>query len=181
MKQIFKKTGYLAVLLLIANTAFADMREKMHGGMMEEKEIGGDYSEGVYKCSAGHEGMMEMGHKKHGDENECMSCMKIKMILKNSKSLELTEDQTDKMRALNIECSKNNIKKQSEIDLLKIDKKEQLMKDEADLNEVKKIINKIHELESEVDLGCIETGIKIRKLLNDKQKEKLKEMKRRMM
>ncbi|MEW6087827.1 MAG: hypothetical protein AB1498_05935 [bacterium] len=186
MEKNFKKIVYTAVFLLFTAAVFADEMRGMGHGEYGEKEHeggfhGGEYHRGMSPCGIGKEVMMQKMQKMQMDEKECMSCIKTEMVLKNAKTLELTEDQVSKMRALNSDCSKNNIKNQAEIDLLRIDKKDMLMKDEVNLEDVKKILNRIAELESANDLSCIETNIKIRKLLNEKQNEKLKEIKKKMM
>lgn len=69
------------------------------------------------------------------------------------------------------------IKRQAEIDTLKIDKQALVKKDDANMEELKKIIQKMAVLEGEKEYNCIEACIKVKKVLNDEQRKKLREVK----
>ncbi|MDD5772946.1 MAG: hypothetical protein PHX78_05710 [bacterium] len=122
--------------------------------------------------------MMQKGPEKmmHGDKKECAACMKIEKIVKHSKEIELKEEQITKLRELEINCKKDAIKKQAEVDTLKIDKKALVKKDNVDLAEVKKIIEKIAVLEGEIEYNCIETSVKVKNVLTEEQTKKLHEL-----
>jgi Spy/CpxP family protein refolding chaperone len=111
-----------------------------------------------------------------GDKKEFMACLKMDRIIKHSKEIELKEDQVTKIRELEANCKKDGIKKQAEIDTLKIDKQALVKKDNADLSELKKIIEKIAVLEGEIEYNCIENSVKIKKVLTEEQIKKLHEL-----
>ena len=112
----------------------------------------------------------------HGDKKECMACMNMDKIIKHSKEIELKEDQISKIRELEANCKKDTIKKQAEIDTLKIDKQALVKKDNVDLAELKKVIEKIAVLEGEMEFNCMENSVKVKKVLTEEQMKKLHEL-----
>ncbi|MFH1288804.1 MAG: Spy/CpxP family protein refolding chaperone [bacterium] len=111
-----------------------------------------------------------------GNEKGCIFHMETDRIVKHAKEIGLSKEQIAKINDLKTNYKKDVIKKQAEIDTLKIDKQALVKKDDVDLAELKKIIQKMAVLEGEKEYNCMEACVKVKKVLNDEQRKKLREM-----
>lgn len=112
----------------------------------------------------------------HGDEKRCRSCMSMSKMIEHAKEIGLNEEQISKINDLETNCKKDMIRKQAEIGILKVDKQALLKKDEVNLSELKNIIQKIAALESEIEYNCVESSVRVKKILTEEQMKKLHEL-----
>ena len=101
---------------------------------------------------------------------------KIHAALKNQEDLGITDEQIEKIKTLKIELKKDLIKRNAEIDLVKVDIKSELWKDPIDKERVYKLIDQKYKQKKEKAKALIDACDMFRKILTDDQKKKLKSM-----
>lgn len=128
-------------------------------------------------CSMGKCDMMN----KHGkmmskmDRGDMFSC-KARFIIEKASDLGLSDDQVEKVKTLKYSVKKNLVKKDADIEILALDIKEALGKDEVDLDAVNNLIDKKYAAKAERTKTTIEACINVKKILTKDQQKKLKEL-----
>jgi Spy/CpxP family protein refolding chaperone len=106
----------------------------------------------------------------------------IKLILRNADELGLTEAQEEDIKKQKYEIKKNEIEKQAEIDLVGVDIKKELWKEDVNVNSVNALIDKKYQLKAQRQKDLVGARVAIKNTLTAEQKEKLeairKDMKR---
>ncbi|NQT22406.1 MAG: hypothetical protein HQ579_03090 [Candidatus Omnitrophica bacterium] len=118
------------------------------------------------------------GSKGKGDLESKVS-HKAKKILMNKDELGLSADQIKKVNSLNKKVRKDLIKKNAEIDMLKVDIKEQMCADPADKAVLTQLIEKKYDLKKEKSVYLAHSYIDLKNVLNEEQKAKMKDIYRK--
>jgi Spy/CpxP family protein refolding chaperone len=93
--------------------------------------------------------------------------------------LNLTEEQEEKLRALDREFMKTQIKMNAEIDVLKIDLEDQIESDKPDKRKIEKIIDEISQIRGEMMKARIHSLLEKKKVFTKEQWLKLKDLSKR--
>ena len=101
---------------------------------------------------------------------------KAKMILKNQEELGLSGKQVDQIKELKLNLKKELIKQNAEIALLHVDAEAQIYQDVIDPQAVNKIVEQKYEIKKNKAKYLVTTLAELKTILNDKQKDKLKEL-----
>ncbi|MDP8213050.1 MAG: Spy/CpxP family protein refolding chaperone [Candidatus Zapsychrus exili] len=118
------------------------------------------------------------GHGKKSMEN--MFEKKIKIIFKAKEELGITDDQMEQIKAIKMDVKKEIIMKQADIDVAALDIKAEMYKDKVDLKSVNKIIDKKYDAKKSKAKATVAACVKLKGILTEEQKSKLKEMKKKM-
>lgn len=105
-----------------------------------------------------------------------MFLFKTCFIMANADEIALTSEQAEKIEALKMSAKKSNIKSNADIELLALDIKSELSKDDVNLDTVNTIIDKKYALKAQKAKDSIAAYINLKKILTDEQRKKLKEM-----
>ncbi len=90
--------------------------------------------------------------------------------------LKLTDKQLEKIQKIRIETRKAETLRRANIQVLRMDLGEELKEDKINMDKVKDLVKKIEALVSEGMLEKIEALVRIKAILTDEQKQKLKAM-----
>ncbi|HKZ58100.1 MAG TPA: periplasmic heavy metal sensor [Thermodesulfovibrionales bacterium] len=120
-------------------------------------------------------GMMGMGRKCMGRFNPWFQ-YGVTLILENSAKLELRDGQKDKLDNTRRKYTKDIIRQDAEIRVAEIDLEALLKKPEINLSEIKEVLKKIGNMETQVEYLRIEAFTEARKILTDDQRKKLKKL-----
>jgi Spy/CpxP family protein refolding chaperone len=101
---------------------------------------------------------------------------KAHFMLMNSKELGLSQMQEDEIKSMKIEAKKYLIDQDAKIDKIKVDLKAAMWGDDVDLDAVNKLIDKKYELKKEKAKYIANSCAMMKNILDDKQKESLKEL-----
>lgn len=101
---------------------------------------------------------------------------KTKFMLKNEDELELSDKQVDKIKELKFAIKRELIKREAEIDLVKIDIKEKAYKDKVDVAGMEPLIDKKYELKKEKAKYLVKQYVALKEILTDKQLEEMKKL-----
>lgn len=121
--------------------------------------------EGGYKKSKGYCG--KSGNK---------VVTKAHMILKNEDELELSNEQTTKIKELMLKSKKDEIMQTAEIKTIALDIKSKMWEDTVDTEAINTLIDKKYELKSEKAKSSVTAYTELKNILTKEQKEKLKEL-----
>jgi len=102
--------------------------------------------------------------------------LKAHKILKNKEELGLSDEQVQKIKDLKISAKKDLIRKEAEIDILKVDIKSEMYKDTIDVAAVNAFIDKKYDLKKEKTKSLIAAFVALKNILTEDQKKKLKEI-----
>lgn len=181
--------GFMAVCLLLGTAfCFAEMQsppDEMPGHQDEMQCSPGGMSgqqDGMQCPPDGmqqHQGRMRnmMGMKYEKDDVE-KALGKIKMYLKLKEELELTDEQQKSLEQIKSDYLKDSIKRDAEIKIIGVDLAENLDKDVSDFEAARSNIKKISAIQLDSKLAAIDVNEKAHKVLTEKQKEKLLQIKK---
>lgn len=99
---------------------------------------------------------------------------KAGFLLKNQEELALTDKQIEQIKELKFATKRELVKKDAEIDLVKIDIKEKLYEDKVNVNEVNSLVDKKYDLKKAKAKYLVKQYADLKGVLTDKQ---IKEMK----
>ena len=123
---------------------------------------------------SGRENKGERGDK----QDKCYQ--EVMFILKNSDELGLSDQQKTDIMEQKYAMQKNQINKKAEIDLVAVDLKKELWKEDVDVNAVNALIDQKYQLKAQRQKDIIGTSVAIKNSLTAEQREKVKEMKQEM-
>ena len=155
---MIKKTvlaSFLVVTLMLSLTA------------LDACAFGGEKAKGYHKSHGGHEGLEEKFFRK------------AYRILKNQDELGLSDRQIEKIKDLKIEIKKDLIRKNAEIDIIALDIKAAMWKERINTESINRLIDKKYELKKEKTKSLIEAYAAVKESLTDKQKDKLKDIRKK--
>lgn len=101
---------------------------------------------------------------------------KASFILGQYGELELSEEQTGKIKELKIKVKKDLIMKEAEIEVLAIDIKSAMWKSSIDVDAVNTLIDKKYALLADKTKFLVKSFASLKNILNDDQKNKLKKL-----
>lgn len=116
----------------------------------------------------------QRGEQKNSVEKKFFK--KIHMIYSYQEELGITEKQLDEISDLKVAFKKDLIKKDADIDVLKVDILSQLYKDKIDIVAVNSLIDRKYELKKVKSKKAVETYAKLKGFLSEEQLDKLKEL-----
>ncbi|MDH4101141.1 MAG: Spy/CpxP family protein refolding chaperone [Nitrospirota bacterium] len=102
----------------------------------------------------------------------------IPLILKNKEALKITDDQKKQLVSILVESQKAKIRKKAEEDILEIDLKAELHKSPVDLEKASALLREVEKVRADIAIDCLTAREGAMKVLNDEQREKLKELAR---
>lgn len=101
---------------------------------------------------------------------------KIKMIYLYQDELNVNDSQLDQIRGLKVALKKDVIKKQAELDIIKVDIHSLLYEDEVDMEAVNRLIDQKYEIKKAKTKKVVTSYAQLKKILTKEQMEKLKEI-----
>src|SRR4030043_653279 len=120
-------------------------------------------------------GMMGMGRRCMGRFNPWFQ-YGVTLILENSAKLELSDEQKDRLDNTRRKYTKDIIRQDAEIRVAEIDLEALLKKPEINLSEIKEVLKKIGNMETQVEYLRIEAFNEARKILTDEQRINLRKI-----
>jgi Spy/CpxP family protein refolding chaperone len=103
---------------------------------------------------------------------------KVKMVYLYQDELNINDSQLDQIRELKIALKKDVIKKQADLDIIKVDIRSLLYEDEIDVEAVNKHIDQKYEIKKAKTKKVVKSYAQLKKILTNEQIEKLKEIAR---
>ena len=104
--------------------------------------------------------------------------MKVEIIKKHQEEIGVTDDQMDQIRDLKTALKKDTIKKQAEIDILKIDIRSLMHKEQVNVEAVYKLIDQKYEVKKAKAKKAVESLAQLKKIITKDQMAKLRSIKR---
>jgi len=101
---------------------------------------------------------------------------KARMILSHAAELGLSDDQISKIKALEYDFKKNLIKEKADIQLLGLDIRQALRKDEVDVKTVNSLIDQKYVLKAQEAKQIVQACLDLKKILSKEQAKELKEL-----
>jgi Spy/CpxP family protein refolding chaperone len=125
----------------------------------------------------GKAGMM-YGHKQESSQEESggMFFHQARFILMQKDEIGLTEEQVEKVKTLQYNVEKNLIKEKADLELLVLDIREELRKDDINLNAVRGLIDKKYAAKAQKAKEDVEAYVNLKNILSKDQQKKLQEM-----
>lgn len=120
-------------------------------------------------------GMMGMGRKCMGRFNPWFQ-YGVTLILENTAKLDLSDEQKDRLDNTRRKYTKDIIRQDAEIRVAEIDLEALLKKPEINLSEIKEVLKKIGNMETQVEYLRIEAFNEARKILTDEQRKNLRKI-----
>ncbi|MFC2061219.1 Spy/CpxP family protein refolding chaperone [Elusimicrobiota bacterium] len=99
---------------------------------------------------------------------------KLHTIFMSKEELALSEDQIEKLKEMKIDTKKELIRKNADIEIMQLDIESNLWQDEIDVNAVNALIDKKYEVKKAKAKMLVDTYSRLKLVLTEKQKEKLK-------
>lgn len=154
MKKIFSILFItFAVLAIVSPSAFSE------GCPMEKCKMTGMSGKGDAKM----------------DMEDAFSC-KIYCVMANSDEIGLNAEQVEKIRALKYSVKKSIIKNNAEIDILAMDIKEALGKDDIDINAINTLIDKKYMIKAQKTKDIVAACAELKVIMTKDQQKKADEM-----
>jgi hypothetical protein len=126
-------------------------------------------------AKADKKGMYEQGKdKKSYMENKFYK--KMYFILANEDEIGLSEEQKDKIYDLKYNLRKNMITKEADIEVVAIEIKQELKKDEANMSKIDTLLNQKYDMKKQKTRDSIKAYLDLKKIINDGQMEELKQI-----
>ncbi len=110
--------------------------------------------------------------------------MTVNALVQNEdiqKEVGLSDEQLTKIRDIKFKTDKEVVKLRSDMELKEIDLREELSKDNPDMTKVEKLIKAKHAIMADIELAKVKEYTAVKKILSEKQIEKLKEIMRERM
>jgi Spy/CpxP family protein refolding chaperone len=107
--------------------------------------------------------------------------MKVKMIKKHQEEIGVTDDQMHQIKDIKTALKKDTIRKQAEIDILKIDIRSLMHKEQVDVKAVYKLIDKKYENKKAKAKKAVESFAQLKKIITKDQMAKLRSIKKNKM
>jgi len=104
---------------------------------------------------------------------------KVRLALENQEELGLSDEQYEKLRILKMDTKKDLIKRNAEIDIIKLDIEGSLCEDPIDKKSINKLIDKKYELKKAKAKALVDAYATFQNIITDDQKKKLKEISRK--
>ena len=104
---------------------------------------------------------------------------KLHMIFEHQEELGISDDQLAQIKELKIALKKDLIKKEADIELVKVDIRSALYEDEINLAAVNKLIDQKYETKTSKSKKVVSTLAELKKILTKDQIDKLKDLKRK--
>jgi Spy/CpxP family protein refolding chaperone len=101
---------------------------------------------------------------------------KAKMMFLFQKELGLSDKQVDKIKGLKYSVKKSLIEQDAQIDLIKVDIKQELWQPKIDVKKINKLVDKKYDLKRERAKYLVKSYADLKDILNKDQKEKLMDM-----
>jgi len=113
------------------------------------------------------------GGRHHKDLDEKIY-YKAKFMLKNQDELGLSDEQVNKIKDLKYATKREVIKRDAEIDLVKVDIKQKLHEDKTDVEGINTLIDKKYALKNEKAKYSVKTYADLKNILTEEQMKELK-------
>jgi len=101
---------------------------------------------------------------------------KLHMIFLHQNDLGITDEQLAQLDELKIALKKDFIKKQAEIDIIKVDIRSSLHEEEVNLEAVNKLIDQKFEIKKSKSKQLIASMAKLKKILSKEQRKQMKDL-----
>jgi len=102
-----------------------------------------------------------------------MAIQKARIVLQNREELALTDEQITQIRILKADAQKDSIRKEAEIDVLKVDISSQMREEEIDSEAINALIDKKYDLKKLKAKASVKAYVALREVLTEEQKEKM--------
>jgi Spy/CpxP family protein refolding chaperone len=119
-------------------------------------------------------GMHEKGDSKMDLEN--VFSQKIHFIMSNSDEIGLNAEQLEKIHTLKYSVKRASIKNDAEIDILALDIKEALGKEDIDIGAVNSLIDKKYAVKAQKTKDIVAACVNLKAILTKDQQNKMQEM-----
>ena len=122
-----------------------------------------------------------------GDDQKCGKCgygldrkilKKLHLAIENQDELNASDSQIKKIKELKVALKKDLIQRKAEIELIGVDMQSKLCTDDINKKEINQLIDRKYELKKAKARSLVETLIELKKILQDEQEEKLKDIMR---
>ncbi|MDD5078385.1 MAG: hypothetical protein PHQ84_05230 [Candidatus Omnitrophica bacterium] len=122
--------------------------------------------------------MMGQGSGRMGNKMDpaAMFYYKTRLIMENADELGLSPDQIEQVRMLKMKVKKNQIKNNADVELLAIDIKEELKKDQINVNKINAMIDKKYGVKAREAKTVVRACADLKNILNKNQTAKLREI-----
>ncbi len=94
------------------------------------------------------------------------------------KEIGLSESQLSRIRDIKFNTDKEVVKLRSDMELKEIDLRQELSKDNPDMTKVERLIKAKHAIMADIELAKVKEYMDVKRILSEKQIEKLKEIMR---
>ncbi len=91
----------------------------------------------------------------------------------------LSENQLKKLKTIKLDAAKEAVAKRSEVKIAHIELRELIHNDNPDESAIKKQVEKIGRLKTDMMLAMVDKKLAVRKILTDEQQTKLKELRKK--
>jgi Spy/CpxP family protein refolding chaperone len=145
--------------------SYSSHHDKGHQGY-EDKHQGKGYS----GHKNGHQGH---GYGKHPGPHQSASEF-IQHVLKFKKPMAITDEQEDKLRAINLAFKKTRIKMKAEVKLANLDLHELLRDDQASLSDIESKLKTVHALKADLHMASIKARREAKAVLTEEQRKRMK-------
>jgi Spy/CpxP family protein refolding chaperone len=105
-----------------------------------------------------------------------MFMRKVHFIMANADEIGLSEDQMNRIETLKMDVKKSGIKNKADIDVLAIDIKSELTKDDVNLNTVNTLIDKKYLIKAQIAKDSAAACVNLKKILTAEQQKKMKDL-----
>ncbi len=141
---------------------------------------GGHPSKGYSGHGSGHSGMGSRSHGTgHSGPHQSASKF-IQHILKFKEGMSITEEQENRLRALQTSFKKTQIKLNAEVELASLDLHELLRDEKASLTDIESKLKTVHALRADLYMASIKTRRDAKGVLTDEQRKRMKAVHERM-
>lgn len=114
----------------------------------------------------------------HGHGKRPDAARFIKHVLMAGDELGLTDEQETRLRAIKTAFKKEQITRKAQVDLVKVDLRQLLHNDQASMNEIEAIVNKMYALKAELRLASIKATREAKTVLTPEQRKKMKALRK---
>ncbi len=165
-----KKVIVTCLSVLVLTFSSSILSAEMHGKMHE------------MSTKNSHEKMKRMhasGYGKKGFKGKFYK--KIKLIIKKSDELGISDEQLKQVKRLKSETKKSLIKQEADLESIKVDFDDEMEKENLDKNTINRLIDKKYEIKKNKAKTIIAALSDLDEILKKDQKEKLKDLCKEMM
>ncbi len=127
------------------------------------------------EANRGHEGWSGGGHEKSFDLEDKLF-WKAHFYLEHAELIGLTEEQTEKIKALKMEAKKELIRRDADIEIASLDFKEALMEPKINVEAMNPLVDQKYELKKAKTKYLVQAFANLKGILTPEQETKVKDL-----